>query len=200
MITDNDKRFIGYAIAECAKEGVQVTFLPKIKIKNDNFSCAGYFNDGEKKLFVATKMPFKNFFPVFLHEFSHFIQWRIEEPSFMNINRHHNLDSDMWDWLEGKDIPIERVKKSIDAYKLMEINCDKQAVKFIDEFKLSINREFYIQAANVCALAYGVLKETRKWFEYSPSNDRLFDLVPRTFIRSFKLPKGFKKRIKSVCY
>jgi len=198
MITENDKLFIGYAITECAKEGIQVTFLNKTILKTDNVSCDGWFNEGEKKLFVAAKNPMKNFFPVFVHEFCHFKQWITKEKSYMNVIEHPRLDGDMWDWLEGEEIPMDRVRKSVEAYREMELNCEKMVVDYIDEFNLSINKEFYIRTANVYVLSYGLLLETRKWLNFSPDDDRLLDLVPKRFVKSFKLPVGFKKRIKSI--
>lgn len=199
-MNDNDKTFIGWAVSECVKEGVKVVFSPKESIETDGDECAGYFNEGDKELVVATKKSFKNFFPIFLHEFCHFKQWQNDEPLFMKISKNTELDSDMWNWLQGKDIPIKRVRKSINAYRRMELNCEEKAVKYIEEFKLSINKEPYIQAANVYVLFYGILEKTRKWYKYSPYDDRLFDLVPSTFIKNFKISKAFRKRVMSVCY
>jgi len=199
-MTNNDKTFIGWAINECIKEGVSVHLVPKQSIKFDNEDCAGCFSDGDRELYVATKTSFKNFFPTFLHEFCHFKQWQTKEPSYMKVCNNPEVDADMWEWIEGKDIPMKRVRKSIHSYRLMELNCEKMALNYIKNFDLSINKEHYIVAANVYVLFYGVIEETRKWFKYSPYDDRLFDLVPKNFVRSFRLPKGFKKRALSVCY
>ena len=192
---ENDKLFMGQAISECAKEGVQVTFLPKNSVKTDNIPCAGWFNDEEKKLFIATQKPFKEFFPVFLHEFCHFKQWQTNEPSFMKLSRHSHLDSDMWNWLDGENIPKERVKKSFQAYREMELNCEKMVLKYLESFNLSTNKIDYIKGANIYILFYGVVEATRKWYDYPGNDTKLNNMVPSRLIKSFKLPVGFKKRI-----
>ena len=195
MITENDRKFIGYAVTECAKEGVQVTFLPKSILKTDNISCSGWFNDGERKLFVATRNPMKSWISILLHEFCHFKQWQTKEPSFANLMRHPHLDNDIWEWLDGKKIPIERVRKSIQAYQEMELNCEKMAVEYLESFNLSINKIDYIKGANVYILFYGVVKSTREWIDYPPNDNKLYSIVPSRLVKSFRLPAGFKKRI-----
>jgi len=198
MITENDRNFIGHVITDCAKEGVQVTFLPKSSLKTDNITCSGWFDDKERKLFVATRNPMRDWIPILLHEFCHFKQWQTKEPSFMNLMRHPHLDDDMWSWLEGKEIPAERVKKSISAYQEMELNCERMAVEHLEKFNLSTNKTDYIKGANIYILFYGVVASTRKWHEFSDNDNKLYDMVPSRLIKSFKLPTGFKKRILDI--
>jgi hypothetical protein len=194
-MNNNDKTFIGWAISECVKEGIAVHLITKPYLEMAGGNCVGYFCEGDKELCVASKVPFKSFFPIFLHEFCHFKQWQTEEPLFVKLSKNSDLDNDMWDWINGIEISKSRVKKSIRAYRQMELNCEKRAVKYIDEFGLSIDKDWYIKAANVYVLFYGIIEETRKWYKYAPYNDKLLDLVPGHFIRSFKIPNGFRERI-----
>lgn len=196
MITDNDRSFIGNAIVECAKKGIEVSFIPQKELKTDNFSCIGFFNNDEKKIIVATKNSQRNWFSTFLHEFCHFKQWQNKEASFMNLVKNSRLDFDMWDWLNGENIPLERVRKSIDAYRRMELNCEKMAVNFIKAFNLSLDLKFYIKLANIYILSYGILEKTRKWVNFSFNDKKLLNVVPDKFIKSFRMSKEFERRIK----
>jgi len=201
MITKNDTDFLGLAMAECAKANVKVVFFPKEYVKADDENCSGYFDDVLKELYVATKKSQKDWFETFIHEYCHFQQWMEREPTFMKLTHNRQLDNDIWDWIQGKgNISIQRFRRSMRAYRQMELNCERRVIKLIDKYNLSVDKKEYIRSANVYVLFYGLLESIKKWYKFSPFNKRLYVFVPDTFIRSFKIPPGFKEKILKICY
>lgn len=197
----NDKNFIGYAVAECNKKHITVIFDHKKFVTADNTRCSGYFDDNKKKLIVACQKPQKDFFPVFVHEFCHFQQWVEKDPVYTKVSKGTALDYDVWEWLSGKDTPMERVEKSILAYQKLELDCEKRVIQHVDNFKLSIKKKDYIQTANLYVLFYSLLKETRKWYKTPPYQVKeIVDTMPTTFIESFEIPRKCKQLLLEKCF
>ena len=196
----NDKEFIGFAVAECSKRNIMVRFEPIKTINDDGEQYAGYFNEGEGELVVATKMPMKNWFPTLVHEFAHFTQWKEKEPLFMKINNSRHLDGDMWEWIKGKDIPMNRVEKSIRAYQSMEMDCEKRTIGLIKKYGLSIDIDDYTRSANVYVLFYTLMMKKRKWYSNSPlQNEKLLSMMPVELITDYELPFGFEAIAEAEC-
>ena len=200
-MNENDKNFVGYAIAECVKKGVSVYFKNKDFVWTDNTKCSGFFDENNKIIVVATKKSQKNFFPIFVHEFCHFQQWSEEDPVFLDTSNNIELDSDMWNWLEGEKVPMSRVRKSILAYQKLELDCEKRVIQKIKDFGLSIEMNNYIKMANVYVLFYSLLLKTRKWYYKPPYNSsKLLKIIPNEFITSFEIPEKFEKIAYKECY
>jgi len=200
-MTDNDREFIGYAIAECASKGISVHFEAKKFVNADNTRCSGYFDEDGKVLMVASRKAQRDFLPVFVHEFCHFQQWIEKDPIFMNASENTELDQDMWVWLDGKDIPKTRVNRSLKAYQKLELDCEKRVVQHIKDFGLSIIEDEYIKMANVYVLFYSLLSKTRKWYVKPPyHSSKLLKIIPDKFITSFRLPDGFAEIAMDECY
>ena len=196
-----DKEFIGHAVLECTKKGVKVLFDHKEFVLADQTKCSGFFDEDKKELHVATRKPQKDFFPVFVHEFCHFQQWSDREPLYMLISAGNSIDKDMWDWLNGKDISIDKVEKSIRAYQKMEMDCEKRVVRQIEKFGLSIEINNYIQMANIYVLFYSLLLETRKLYKTPPNQiPSLVKTVPTTFIESFEIPEDYRRITLKKCF
>lgn len=196
-----DREFIGYAVAESSKKSVSVLFLPKKSVKVDGIKCSGYFDEDGRRILVATKKAQKDYFPVFIHEFCHFQQWAEKDPLFMIPTNNEELDNDIWEWLNGDDIPMSRVKKSVLAYQKLELDCEKRAVEHIRNFGLSVNVEQYIKMANVYVLFYSMILKTRKWYVKPPyKSGELLQLIPEKFVTSFSLPDGFEEVCLRECY
>lgn len=199
----NDKKFIGFVVHECSKRNIMVRFEPTKYIQEvgEVGTYAGYFNEREGELVVATKMPFKQYLPTLVHEFAHFQQWKEKEPVYMKLVNNRHLDGDMWEYFEGKDIPMERVEKSVRAYQEMELDCEKRTIALMEKYELSADIEWYTRTANVYVLFYSIMMETRQWYKNSPTqNDMLCSIVNGDLIEDFELPIGFKEIAMSECY
>jgi len=200
-MNDNDRRFIGYAITECAKNKIKVILVPKKYVYTEGTKCAGYFDEDDRILVVATRKPQKDWLPILVHEFCHSQQWVEKEPLYIKITKNKKLDL-MWDWLEGKDMPMSVVRKSIRAYQKMELDCEKRSVRHIKNFQLSIDMDEYIQLANIYVLFYSILLKTRKWYNKPPYRVKnLMKEVPKNFLKSYiKVPSKFEDMVMKNCF
>ena len=197
----NDKEFFGHAITECLKKKIKIVFEHKSFVWADGIKCSGYFDEDDKELWVATRKPQRDFFPVFVHEFSHFQQWLQSDPVYMKISSARDIDNDMWEWINGKDIPEDRVNKSIQAYQEMELGCEKRVVEHIEKSGLSIEKNNYIKMANIYVLFYSLVRETRKWYKTPPYTIKgVLDCIPSTFIESFDISDDYRRIILKRCF
>jgi len=196
-----DKEFLGNAIVECAKKNVKVVFEHKKYVSADGIKCSGYFDDYEKELWVAINKPQRDWFPVLAHEFGHFQQWSQGDPVYMKVSKGHNVNNDMWDWINGKNMSEDRIDKSIQSYQKMELDCEKRVVEHIKDFGLSIEPNNYIKQANIYVLFYSLVRETRKWYKTPPYTIKgILDCVPPTFIESFEIPEDYRKFALKECF
>lgn len=191
----HNQQFLGYALLKCITNHITVSFISHEKVLSDGVLVSGYYDGTKKELCVATKRPQKEYFPIFLHEFCHAEQdienWTLEGESNQTSN-------DIWEWLTGKDIPMNRVKKSARIYQKTELDCEKRAVRYIKKYGLSIDIENYIKNANIYVYFYSSLLETRQWETKQSifNHPELMKLVPDHFLNSYvKLPTGFTKII-----
>jgi len=200
-MTENDRKYIGYIITECAKKGVSVHMENKKFVKTDNTKCSGFFDEDGKVLMVATRKAQRDWLPVLSHEFCHFQQWSEKDPVFTDTSENPELDQDMWEWLDGENIPMARVNRSLKAYQRLELDCERRVVQHIEDFGLSILEDEYIKMANVYVLFYSLLAQTRKWYKKPPYEcGELLKVIPDQFIKSFRLPDGFAEIALKECY
>lgn len=200
-MNDADKHFIGHAVAECAMHGMKILFLPKSFVYADSAKCSGYFDEDARSIIVATKNPQRDWMPTFIHEFCHFRQFIEKDPVLNKISNSTRIDHDMWDWIDGRNIPMPRVRKSVRAFQEMELNCEKRVVDIINNFGLSIIVEDYIRMANTYVLFYGMILKTRRWYVTPPyQSTKLLKTIPDKFVTSFKLPDKFEEIVLKECY
>lgn len=194
----NDKNFLDYAFAECEKKGFKIIFSNSKFVLLDECNCSGFFDEAGKQIQIATQKPFKEYFPIFVHEFCHFKQWSEKEPLYTGIT---TQGKDMWDWLEGEELPIRELRKSIKSYQLMEFDCEKRTVQMMDKFNLSIDKSLYIKTANTYILYYSTLEQTREWYKTPPYKfQEIVDLMPDTFVKCLKPSKKFRRLVEELCY
>lgn len=126
-----------------------------------------YIDYDDKEIFIATKHLTKIWFSSFVHEYSHFRQL-IETPKIV-IKLEY-----LWNWIEGEDIPMHKVRRSLKQVQYEEWDCERRTIQTIKENNLPININWYTQKANLCLLTYNTLLHSRDWNAhiswYTPSN------------------------------
>ena len=128
--------------------------------------CSGYFEGADSPEFAcATGRPWEAWFPIFVHEYCHFEQWR---------DRRDWWDSLLFDGQEGLELAIEAWSGKIQAtttqiaYWCMtsaaaEIDCEKRVLKKISEHGLPINVRNYAKKANSYIAYYYAMPELGGW-------------------------------------
>ena len=95
--------------------------------------------------------------PLLVHEFSHMQQW-IENSKVWSYGKY--LD-DVDRWLVGDD--VKDIDEKINKIQLLELDCERRAVKYILKYSLPINLKIYCQKANAYLFFYTWMRETRTW-------------------------------------
>jgi len=178
-----EKEFIKIVKAKCKEFNVKLVLknAKKVKISEDIF-CGGYFegiSKTEGKLVCATNSPL--YLNLLVHEFSHMEQWYEGAEVWKNVSTAGDVD----EWLGGKN--VRNINRKIDLLKMLELDCEKRAVKNIKKYNLPIDIAKYTKSANSYILFYNYLKETRKWSKpgnapYSEKNIDLWGICPEKFM------------------
>lgn len=74
--SDTIKDILRYIKRECRAYKVRVVLTKGKKVVADGDKCQGYFSDTQRVIKVAGGCPVEEWFPVLLHEYRHFTQWR----------------------------------------------------------------------------------------------------------------------------
>ena len=116
--------------------------------------CSGYFSDedpDEPVFAVATGRPVSKWFPVFVHEFCHFEQWRDRRDwwnTFLMEDGNEPLDHVLEHWAGERDLSAEEVLDYCILQAEVEIDCEKRVLKKIEEHNLPIDPKHYARMAN----------------------------------------------------
>lgn len=201
VISESQTLVIASIINECIENGVSISLVNKKKVRlagEDSF-CGGYFDSDDKVLAVATKMSFKRWFLILLHEYNHFKQW-IENPSLFTPD-------DFWGWLEG-DVELNKgeVIKITNNNLNLELDCEKRTAQFIkDNPQLKINVSDYIKRANAYIYLYPMIAKYRKWVgsnKKAPYRVKeIYDIMPDHFVENYwDVPEEYERLCISQCF
>lgn len=193
------KKFIKDKTIELLLNGYGVNFVNQAHLKTDgtNFKHSGEFDEDNKTLTVAFKNSQKVWLPVFVHEYAHYVQ---------HINQHkawvENMPAlvEFFTWLEN---PVGKIKKeTVFKTQLLELDCEKTAVKIIQEYNLPIDVEHYIQAANCYILSYNLFYKYKSWSVDSIyKHPNTYESLPTKFMPQNwyrKTPKNFAAKTKKL--
>ena len=129
--------------------------------------CSGWFTETPKLMFaVGMAKPFEQWALVYVHEFGHFTQWRDQIPEWQGVT----IDGLYYDnflnhWLErGLHFAPWKVDKFINAIIAVEADCERRAIKLIEEYELPFDTEEYAQKANAYVHFYNYIRENKKWY------------------------------------
>ncbi len=166
------RKFIKDTQKEMEEAGVTVQLDKDSKVvtfTDGGMPCNGYFSDAEPLTFAcAMGKPFEQWFPIYVHEYAHFTQWREQADVWEEIFI-GDLSSDDFveQWIESdKKFPRATVDKFIDVIIAVESDCDRRAMALIEKHNLPLDLDYYAQTANAYSHFYNYVKVKRKW--YSP--------------------------------
>jgi len=168
MIPD---KFIEHVRKNVEKGGIKLSLLPSSTVGVEgNIRVNGFF-DGEE-LAVAVNKSMEDWFPVLIHEYSHFLQWREDCPSWQSICVNGEDVSDtLFLWIKHKKrFSLLDVKRHSAKTRDLEVDCEKRTVEIIRDFKLdrhlpSLNYLSYTMRANSYLYFYNYAVLKRRWWK-----------------------------------
>ncbi len=190
-MNDNTNRFIGYAINDLLNHNVSITLRSKKYLRD---ITDGWFSSDKKLKFVCNLGDCKDLrISIFLHEYSHFIQWKTK--SHYWIGEEYN--NAYQEYFEFKG--IENQLKYQHLIQEVEQDCDKIAVNLIKKHMLDIDIDQYIRESNWYIWMYNIVSELNKWPNMRYINmQEMCNICPKKFIeksRYNRLPAKFLHQI-----
>jgi hypothetical protein len=188
------KPFIRSVKRQCKLYKVELVLSPsKLVVLTDDFKeeCAGYFEDTEKALVVACGRPIEEWMQLLVHEYCHMEQWKSDE----RWAEWMVACGKLWGWMAGETmLNKKQLSAVIDTMIELEKDCEVRAIDMIQKWKLPIDKEGYIQRANIYLYSYAVIDKLKMFPTNCYTDPLLLRYVPTTFMKSYrKLPKGFEE-------
>lgn len=184
------KKFINNVRTELKQSGILLILVPKQRITiYGEGKCNGFFDTDKMELRCATGKPWNEWLPIMVHEYSHFQQWKDNDPTFFcEISGEDNSDM-VYRWaLRRENHNRKIVKLWVNKLIALELNCEKRAAKNIQKFKLPIDTKDYIRKANAYILFYNYLFIRRRWYnpKYVPYEiPEIYNNMPSHFLKKY---------------
>lgn len=197
--------FIQHALIEMILHKVEIQLIQQNSVScGHEDSCAGFFDDDPKPVFVcAMGCAQRDWIPIFIHEYCHFLQWKEQSKiwiNFQKIDKGCILDK----WISGKiELSTESIKKVCNASRDIELDCEKRSVEIIKRFDLEFNIDEYIQKSNSYILYFNLIPNKRCWFtKESPTNiKKITDIMSTKFLKNYnRTPKKYTQLVNKYCF
>jgi len=145
----------------CKQNKIKLTFSNYKNVSlGGGMKASGYFDIYNRVLSVAKNRP--EWLSTLVHESCHLDQWieNKNKPNSLWTKSDIEGESVLEDYILGKR---KRAKTALRNVILIELDCEKRAVKKIEEYELPINVHQYIRRANTYLLNYHRYYELREW-------------------------------------
>lgn len=159
----NDSEFIEYVKHELftANKSILLSGDTGVVFEGEDTLVNGYWDDSKGVLAVAMGKSRDEWFPVLVHEFCHFLQFREkwETPENEDLRNH------FWFCLEPNRKRTKKVRLGKEATQLLEWDCERRSLELINKFNLDLDPKKYARNANSYIYFYEVVWRYRKWYE-----------------------------------
>lgn len=204
---NNILNFISEVQSTVEADGISFILSPTkhvIIVEEGHIKCNGYFDPRKKVLRCAIKKPINQWLPILVHEFSHFEQYKSNCPSWQRlIYKGKDIGDKYYLWLKGRKISNEIASESFIRVRNIELDCEKRSVKNIIKYKLPIDVEDYIRAANAYIYFYNFAHLTRSWYKKGKVPYDLEEIkshMPSHFVSRYdRLPKKYHLLFEKYC-
>lgn len=137
----------------------------------DGEKCSGYFDDRDPQDGVvfacATGRDYTKWFPIFVHEFCHFEQWK-ERPEWWNslkFNGEEGLDVVLRYWSGRAALSPTEVVYYCMTSAGCEADCERRTLSKIRQHGLPIDAAKYAKEANSYITFYYAMPELKSWYK-----------------------------------
>ncbi len=163
-------------ICKVVNELIESDFSVFIHNKDKIEECGGWFDPSKKEFTVAIKNQMG--FEILIHEYSHFLQWKERKKFFKRKIKSSNI---IFGWISGKHYTDDILEKAIKELIELEWDCEVGAIELIHKYKLDVDINEYIKAANACLLFYHIVYEQGVWCKKSPYSPKICKLMDTAF-------------------
>jgi len=207
-IPENAQKFIDSAKADMDKHGICYSLIEATKIsylgeESENSMVNGYYDDDKKELACVVGKPFMQWFEVFIHEYCHFLQYRVICSELSKEIKEEDEER-FEDWLAGEE--LSESERTIIAKHLVDVEaeCEATVIEVVKIFGLEdiIDPAIYTQKANAYLYFYAVLCKTGNWYDNAPYEiPEVYSICGSEFKDDYwDLPEGFRDLVNEHCY
>jgi len=130
---------------------------------DDDGNYQGSFDDEGRVLDIAVGRPISRWFPILMHEFSHFCQWMENAPIWQYASKADSYTI-MWDYLNGLTAKSKHVKTHINIVKQMELDCERRALVRMERFTHIMSQAKCAQHASAYIYFHDFMYKRGKWY------------------------------------
>ena len=158
---NGNRQFVKFVRQHLAEYNMKLVIGRGKYVNTDGLRCSGYFDESGKMIAVAKQA--KEFMQVLVHEYCHFLQYINNSKIYIKC---YDASVIVDGWLKGKNYPIKKVKRAFFLVRSMERDCEKRAMRIIQQFNLAINPKMYAKRAHVYIYSHFLMERTRKFDSY----------------------------------
>lgn len=172
------KKFIIDVAETCIRNNISFNLLAEEVIEcGAGIEVSGYFD--EKTLTVCTDKKEQEWLSILVHESSHMDQYLQQCEHWKNDYCVDVLDS----WLaKEQDIKDDEIEECVQNCIMLELDCERRALRKIKKYKLPIDTELYIQKANSYLFSYWATFRYRKWYSFPYQRPTIYKKMPKVLL------------------
>ena len=163
-MAQSDHQFVRFVRQHLAQYGMKLIIGRGKFVNSGNSRCEGYFHECEKVIRIAGTNQY--FLQTLVHEYGHFLQYINQVEVYKKSDKAGII---VENWFNGKDYDKKTLKRAFLLVRAMERDCEKRALKIIDEFNLKIDKKLYAKRANCYIYTHFLMEKTRKYGTYKKS-------------------------------
>jgi len=160
----SDHQFVRHVKKHLAEHGMKLVIGRGKFVNSGNSRCEGYFNESEGVIKVAGGNQY--FLQTLVHEYAHFLQYLNQVQVYLASEKASLI---VENWFNGKNYTEKTLKRAFLLVRAMERDCEKRALKLIDDFNLNIDKKLYAKRANCYIYTHFLMEKTRKYQNYKKS-------------------------------
>jgi len=181
-VDDNVVSFLVKAAREATKHGVASVLLPAREINfPESLPFNGHFDHTSMTIIAAVDQPDDIWLSLYVHEFSHFEQWRDNREQFFEWQ---GGTERLFCRLEDESVGDRGFFDNLKLARALEWDCEVRTVENIKKYDLPIDIDWYTKRANAYIYFYTYMGVSKKWYEIGrePFNiPEITEACPNTF-------------------
>ncbi len=198
-----DKFFVE-ALKQLMFFGCGFEFINSNKIKMDcDLYTNGLFDHTIPKLSVAFDKPLEEWSLIFIHEYSHFLQWNENDPIYWSDCV---FGRDLYEnYIQGQEVNLSknRLHFIIDKIQLIELDAEKRSVDILERWNFSDKTiRKYTKRANSYIFFHEILKIKNSWYKTAPYEvPEIIDLMNDSFYDNYhNISEDVKNLMLEKCF
>lgn len=159
-----DHQFVRFVKQHLAEYGMKLVIGRGKFVNTGHGRCEGYFNEIEGVIKIAGNNQY--FLQTLVHEYAHFLQYINKVQVYIKSDKAGLI---VENWFNGKNYNKKTLKRAFLLVRAMERDCEKRALKIIQDFDLKIDQKLYAKRANLYIYTHFLMEKTRKYGTYKKS-------------------------------